>query len=594
MFSNKSLYRARSGIVFLALAAVMAVGSCSEEQNDAVAPDDRSGPAEAPRRLTAGPYLDIMPDTCPNPVNPKARGGMLVAVLGGRDTIVVDMSTPPASMDTCACTAEGPDGFKDLVLLFSIQEVIEAISPVAVGSQRLLTLTGQTNIETPFEARDCLLISGEYVSQPDTPTGDGLTNMGRFINVSTGGAATSLGHPVEYRFDLDADGAHRYTDWSQNWSAQVNWDSAGTYTVTGEARCALHRRFVSLPSQGRLNVKVNEGPDTQIFNMINTYYINFQRFDEFIDINDAIPDTVPYGSWINIFYRGIRPPADSTNCFDFDNECLRYQNNYTSRSTFVPFMSTIPWLPFTPKDSNPFGTSDSTSMNVGSLEYTVRARTTDEFGFVDITPPEVEIIGNFDPTLDAFGLENFDGFFAGDGDSIDWDWLAPANLDPLMPSISDTVDFSVSPPQTVKRWYFLVAATGHDHPKEPTGSGVKAWLYRFTRADDPNFEQPFARSGSWADGMTVNVLRDSVVLEVRYEWSFVDSTSSKEAWRNLPDWLNRGYDYSMQGRDTKSTDVFRQYMWVDGVRTLLNEFPTGVLGRRTVQRQLPFYIGIHP
>jgi hypothetical protein len=606
-----SIYRARRGAVLLAIVAAFVVGSCRDRDNPV---DSKSDDDQAPRRLTSGPYLDILPNVCPNPVNPKSKDTLSVAVLGEETfdvtTIdvsslllngtpplasgIADVSKPPASMDTCACVAEGPDGFNDLVLLFSIQEVIEAISPVAVGSQRLLTLTGQMNIETPFEARDCLLISGEIVSVPDAPSGDGLTRTGRFLRLCTGGAETSLGHPVEFRLDLDADGVHRYSEWSGNPCPQVSWTEAGTYTVRAEARCALHNTFVSLPSQEGLQVKVNEGPETEIFGVLSTYFIDGQEFQEMIDITDEIPDTVPYGSWINVLFRGIRPPGDSTNCMDMVNECLTYQNNYTRRSTSPPIQATMRWLPDIPSDDNPFGTEDSTSMNVSSWEYTVRARSSDEFGFVDLTPSEVEIIGNFDPTLDTYNIENFDGFVAGDGDSIQWDWLSPSNLDPVFPTINDTVDFTVNPPQVVKQWYFVIEATGHDHPKEPTGSGVKAWLYRFTRADDPDFEQRFARSGVWVDGMAVDVLDDTFMFEVRYTLPLIDPMASINAWRNLPDWLNRGYDYHIQGRDTESTDVFSQYMWLDGMKVKLNEYNAAILGRRTAQRQLRFYIGMHP
>jgi hypothetical protein len=66
----------------------------------------------------------------------------------------------------------------------------------------------------------------------------------------------------------------------------------------------------------------------------------------------------------------------------------------------------------------------------------------------------------------------------------------------------------------------------------------------------------------------------------------------KKAWESLPDWLQRGYDLTVRGRDTKSTDEFDQFMIVDGVRALINRYPTAVLGRETQEGTTGFNLTI--
>jgi len=80
----------------------------------------------------------------------------------------------------------------------------------------------------------------ETVSQPYTPAGDSTCMPGDTIVVSTGGATSSLGHAIEYRFDLDAGGMHDVTNWSDVASVAASWPDTGLYAVTAQARCAEH------------------------------------------------------------------------------------------------------------------------------------------------------------------------------------------------------------------------------------------------------------------------------------------------------------------------------------------------------------------
>jgi hypothetical protein len=117
--------------------------------------------------------LDIHPTSCPNPLNTKGKGVMPVAILGTEDFDVsqidpssirlinanlaepvevsplrwamedVATSYVPNGEEACyACTEEGPDGFMDLTLKFSMQEIVAAIGEVSDGDCLILTLTG--------------------------------------------------------------------------------------------------------------------------------------------------------------------------------------------------------------------------------------------------------------------------------------------------------------------------------------------------------------------------------------------------------------------------------------------------------------------
>ena len=52
-------------------------------------------PANASPTVQTGPQLDIKPGSCPNPVNPRSRGTLPVAIVGGNgfDVSRIDLST---------------------------------------------------------------------------------------------------------------------------------------------------------------------------------------------------------------------------------------------------------------------------------------------------------------------------------------------------------------------------------------------------------------------------------------------------------------------------------------------------------------------
>jgi len=142
--------------------------------------------------------VDIKPGSCPNPLNPKSKGRIPVAIVGttefdpitavdpasilleGVSPIDTDMidSTQPGDYDpencyncfnaenwlNCDTDDDGiddsycGDGIYDLVLYFDTQEIVAAIGYAERNECVLLTLTGETLSGDPIEASDSMWI----------------------------------------------------------------------------------------------------------------------------------------------------------------------------------------------------------------------------------------------------------------------------------------------------------------------------------------------------------------------------------------------------------------------------------------------------
>ena len=143
-------------------------------------------------------HLDIRPDSCPNPVNPKAKGVVPVALVGslavdaamvdpnslmlsradgvgegvsplsgdrGPGMVIADLATP-VDGEPCACQEPDDhgvgDGIDDLMLKFSTSEMSRAFELDALrpGSTVELVLRGALQDGTTFRATDCIVIPG--------------------------------------------------------------------------------------------------------------------------------------------------------------------------------------------------------------------------------------------------------------------------------------------------------------------------------------------------------------------------------------------------------------------------------------------------
>jgi len=136
--------------------------------------------------------LDIKPGSCPNPLNPKSRGVLPVALVGmptfqvadvvltslqlarsdgvggsvapifgppGPHPVLADVATPfPGA--PCDCHALGGDGIIDLELKFRTEDLVQTLqlSLQPSGAKVSLALTGELTNGLLFKAEDCITI----------------------------------------------------------------------------------------------------------------------------------------------------------------------------------------------------------------------------------------------------------------------------------------------------------------------------------------------------------------------------------------------------------------------------------------------------
>jgi hypothetical protein len=112
-------------------------------------------------------------------------------------------------------------------------------------------LTGSLNPETVLMNGDkqitvVFIKADEFISTPAVPTGSYSGKVGWSLGYSTGGAVSSLGHTVEYRFDW---GDGNVSDWGPA-SQSYSFSKVNTYSVKAQARCQTHNEFMSAWSGG--------------------------------------------------------------------------------------------------------------------------------------------------------------------------------------------------------------------------------------------------------------------------------------------------------------------------------------------------------
>jgi len=143
--------------------------------------------------------VDIKPGSCPNPVNVKNKGVLPAAILGTAEFDVTtidpasvklagvgairssfeDVATLLADPNDCECTELGPDGFMDLTLKFTSQQILEALGPVNDGDILPLYIEGVTLDEMPITGSDCISIKGKF-----KPTNKADLNSDTIVDIS--------------------------------------------------------------------------------------------------------------------------------------------------------------------------------------------------------------------------------------------------------------------------------------------------------------------------------------------------------------------------------------------------------------------------
>ena len=175
----------------------------------------------------------------------------------------------------------------------------------------------------------------EKVSVPSTPSGSAVAVVGSTRTYTTGGASSSLGHTVEYRFNW-GDGA--YSSWGTGTSASHAWTAGGTCTVKAESRCQTHTGVTAVSAALTVVIVVDAGTEVLIpagnFNMGDVYFsdatpvhvvyldayymdkyeVTFTQYDAFcVATSRGLPSDSGFG-------RGSRPVINVT-WFDVDAYC---------------------------------------------------------------------------------------------------------------------------------------------------------------------------------------------------------------------------------------------------------------------------------
>jgi hypothetical protein len=373
---------------------------------------------------------------------------------------------------------------------------------------------------------------------------------------------------------------------------------AGTYTMFAKCGDAVGQESAAAQAA----IHVNFDPDTRFTGITNTYYIGQQMFERQIDITDAVPDTVPYGSWIRLEYEGWDDSRDSTACFILNHDrCIDFQIGYTRESSLVPgsFAQSGRLPRAGHHDTDTLSAADSNSVNINSLEYVFQVRSIDEAGTPDGTPASVSIVGNYAPVLKTVSLEDHFGNPVDVSgtvvDTLTWNFWKGVGWP--YTTLADTVDLSVNPPVFVKTFEWRLTATGGDHPLEPN-RGVRAWQYAIR--DEQGSYWPLAGGdGLWHDGVSVDMMDDTFRITFRYP-SFFDpdggDPNGDTVFANLPGYFNRDLTVvALRGRDTSVNEGdFDQFVFLGAShgradKVLINSYPGDVFGRWTEARTFTFH-----
>jgi hypothetical protein len=354
------------------------------------------------------------------------------------------------------------------------------------------------------------------------------------------------------------------------------------------------RDIVQESDVAECEVVVNFDPDTRFVNVTNTYRVGLKVYEKSINFHDAVPDTVPYRSWLRLTYEGWDDSRDSTLCAPDDpDRCVDFQIRYDRESSRnIGSHADSGWLPRGgPQDTDPGSPVDSNSANMGSVEYNFYARAVDEQGRGDGTPAHISIVGNFDPVLDEVSLEDHFGnqIDLAVLDTLTWNFWRGVGWP--YTTVDDTVDIADPDQPFIKEFAWRLRATGHDHPLDRVGSGVKAWHYMIVDEDGNVWR--LARSGpSWVSADGLNLLDDTFTATFRYG-SFLtgEDAAGDSVFANLPGYLDHDLTVVLLGRDTAGDEPdFQQYVTMSGDAIPVNYYPVARFGRWTQEKTFTFHI----
>lgn len=353
-------------------------------------------------------------------------------------------------------------------------------------------------------------------------------------------------------------------------------------------------------TRGVAQVVVNFDPDTWITKVANTYIVNSVAIVEDVNFADAVPDTVPYQSWLYYEYNALDDARDAWACsVTDDDKCIDFQVKYK-----IVNGEDSGWLPRNGRhDSDANAANDSNSVNMGSLDYQWFVRSIDENGTVDGTPPSFNVVGNFRPILNGTSMVDHFGNPVNLSvvDTLTWDFYKPVGWPAADSSAQAGYAYH-------KDFAWTINADGHDHAKDPDGSSILAWRYFvFTNyapsaGQDPGSGTAYtlARSGaSWFPSSPANAMSDRFQLTMRY-----NDPSGADLIGRLPGYFDQVVTIVLYGRDSRTFGgaEFKQYVFWDPVppnqpagsgvstKNTINAFASSPYGRWTPKKVWSFYL----
>lgn len=357
--------------------------------------------------------------------------------------------------------------------------------------------------------------------------------------------------------------------------------------------------------RGVAQIVVNFDPDTWMTEASVWSYQNPVQTP--INFTDNKPDTVPYKSWVYFRYFAHDDRRDTKLCSVADpDECIDFQIKLVrSSARFGPAGSEDSgWLPRAGvHDSDANSTADSNTVNIASAEYALRAAAVDENGTRDGTPAEIQIVGNFDPVMDTFLLDDHLGnpLSTTAIDTLEWNFWKGIGW-PYTEE-SDTVQ---SNGVYYKEFGYRFRATGHDDKRDPAGSAIKTWRYsnysNFQSLSNPGTFVQIGRGGvAWYPGDGNNIVDELARIRVRYNYADGHEVFDDPAAFGL-DFVNQVITLVVYGRDTRLAEPdFSQYaFWsqvpvgqkagnVRSTKFPLNSFGAESSGRGTQPKIVKFY-----
>ena len=217
----------------------------------------------------------------------------------------VDLATPfsgpiaPGAHTVCAPAAVTGQN-NNRVIFASWQDSLSTVFPnalcvsVTIGQATPYTLTAT-------------FVPGETVSPPNAPSGPAAGVVNTSYAYSTGGATSSIGHPVQYFFDW-GDGTNSGWLTVGTTSASHTWTTWSTYRVQVQARCSIDTGVTSLVSQATVEIGVDG---------ISSFVFVRQLYR---DLLAREPDAAGLAYWQGLIGTGAATRAQAAAAFFQSNE----------------------------------------------------------------------------------------------------------------------------------------------------------------------------------------------------------------------------------------------------------------------------------